>query len=86
MLKRGMFTGLLCITSYSYAADVVVTTTEDVSRDDKECSLREAIEFINLGKPEAGYQGCGGKDASSVIILEGKKNIISISKFEFHKP
>ena len=73
MLKRGIFTGLLCITSYSYAADVVVTTTEDVSRDDKECSLREAIEFINLGKPEAGYQGCGGKDASSVIILEGKK-------------
>lgn len=76
MLKQGIFTGLLCITSYSFAADIVVTTTQDISRDDQECSLREAIEFINLGKPEKGYQGCGGKDSSSVIILDGNKEYL----------
>lgn len=69
MLKRGIVFGLLCIAGHAYSADITVTTTEDV--DTSECSLRHAIQYVNLGKPESGYMGCGGKDSSSTIILKG---------------
>ena len=72
MLKRGISLGLLCITGHAYSANITVNTTEDVVKADAQCSLREAITYINQGMPEAGYNGCGGKDASSIIELVGK--------------
>ncbi len=72
MLKRGISLGLLCITGHAYSANITVNTTEDVVKADAQCSLREAIEYINQGMPEAGYNGCGGKDASNTIELVGK--------------
>ena len=71
MLKRGISLGLLCITGHAYSANITVNTTEDVVKADAQCSLREAITYINQGMPEAGYNGCGGKDASSIIELVG---------------
>ena len=71
MLKQSIGIAMLCIAGQAYSADIVVTTTEDISSaNDKQCSLREAIEYINLGLPEAGYNGCGGKSSTSTILLE----------------
>lgn len=69
MLKKGMGFLLLCTAGHIFAADIIVTTVDDVVKADQECSLREAIEYINKGKPEAGYNGCGGKDSTDNIIL-----------------
>jgi len=52
MLKQSIGIAMLCIAGQAYSADIVVTTTEDISSaNDKQCSLREAIEYINLGLP-----------------------------------
>lgn len=72
-----MSVGLLCLTGHAYA-NVTVTTTEDVVQDDQVCSLREAVTYVNeylsdSKKKEAGYYGCGGKDATALIILEKDK-------------
>lgn len=73
MLKQGISLLLLCATGQAFCADLVVTTTEDVVKADNECSLREAIEYVNKGRPEAGYNGCGGKDSSNIIFLNEKE-------------
>lgn len=46
MLKKSIGVGLLCLTGQVYA-NIVVTTTEDVVKDDQECSIREAVEYVN---------------------------------------
>lgn len=76
MLKRGIGLGLLCITGHAFSANIVVTTTEDVVKADDQCSLREAIEYVNKGLPEAGFNGCGGKETSAVIELKGKQEYV----------
>lgn len=60
MLKRSIGIGMLCVAGHAYSADIIVNTTEDITKDDKECSLREAIEYVNRGMPKEGYNGCGG--------------------------
>lgn len=69
MLKHGIGLLIFCVSSQVFSADIVVTTTDDTVKADNECSLREAIEYVNKGMPEVGYNGCGGKDASENIIL-----------------
>ena len=86
MLKRGISLGLLCITGHAYSANITVNTTEDVVKADAQCSLREAITYINQGMPEAGYNGCGGKDASSIIELVGKSEYKINSQLTISKP
>ena len=76
MLKRGIGLGLLCFTGHAFSANIVVTTTEDVVKADDQCSLREAIEYVNKGMPEAGYNGCGGKEAAPIIELKGKQEYL----------
>lgn len=78
MLKRGMALIIfgvsgLCGIGNTFAAEIIVTTTDDVVKADSECSLREAIEYVNQGMPESGYNGCGGKDASNTIFLSEKE-------------
>lgn len=63
----------LCAAGAAFGAEIKVTITEDVVKSDSECSLREAVEYINQGMPEAGYNGCGGKDASNTIFLSNKE-------------
>lgn len=46
MLKKGIGIGLLCLTGQAYA-NISVTTTNDIVADDKECSLREAVHYVN---------------------------------------
>lgn len=76
MLKRGIGLGLLCFTGHAFSANIVVTTTEDVVKADDQCSLREAIEYVNKGMPEAGLNGCGGKEAAAIIELKGKQEYL----------
>ncbi|MHA3891420.1 rhombotarget A [Acinetobacter sp. GXMZU3951] len=73
MLKQSIGVGMLCLAGHAYSANISVTTTEDIVKDDQECSLREAVEYINQDLPKAGYFGCGGEDASPVILLEKQK-------------
>lgn len=72
MLKQSISLVVLCFAGHVFAADIVVNTTEDVVRADDQCSLREAIEYINQERPETGYNGCGGKGSSNTIYLESK--------------
>lgn len=73
MLKQSIGIGMLCLAGHAYSAEITVTITDDITKDDSECSLREAIEYINKGMPEAGYMGCGGKDALATIVLDKQK-------------
>ncbi|WP_312969080.1 rhombotarget A [Acinetobacter gerneri] len=73
MLKQGIVLGLLCIAGHAYSGAIVVKTTEDNDSETSQCSLRHAIEYVNQGMPEAGYKGCGGKDATNVIQLTGNQ-------------
>lgn len=82
MLKRSIGIGVLCFAGHAYSAEINITTTEDVVKDDTECSLREAVEYLNIDaddRPEDGYMGCGGKDASAIIALE-KNKVYTLSK------
>lgn len=85
MLKRSIVLGLLCITSHAYSANIIVNTTEDVVKADNQCSLREAISYVNQGMPEAGYNGCGGKDASDTIELVGNSEYKLNSQIKIYK-
>ncbi|MEJ2897800.1 rhombotarget A [Acinetobacter sp. NS-4] len=80
MLKRSIGIGMLCVAGHAYSADIIVNTTEDITKDDKECSLREAIEYVNRGMPKEGYDGCGGENSTSSILLEKKANYKITSK------
>ncbi|OTG91076.1 rhombotarget A [Acinetobacter sp. ANC 3813] len=85
MLKRSIGIGVLCFAGHAYSAEINITTTEDVVKDDKECSLREAVEYLNIDlddRPDDGYMGCGGKDASSIIALEKNKVYKLVKKLE----
>lgn len=62
--------GLCCVSTQLYSAAIYVTTTEDVVADDRQCSLREAVEYVNLGMPKEGYHGCGGEGAENTIYLK----------------
>ncbi|AYO53887.1 rhombotarget A [Acinetobacter wuhouensis] len=76
MLKQGIGLGLLCIAGHAFSANITVTTTDDVVKADDQCSLREAIEYVNQGMPEAGYNGCGGKETTAKIMLKANTEYI----------
>lgn len=84
MLNKSIGLVMFCLATHTFSADIVVTTNKDEIKSDDQCSLREAIDYINKGRPEAGLNGCGGKDASETIILENQEyrlnSQLSISK------
>lgn len=47
MLKKSIGIGLLCLTAGQTYANIKVTTTQDIVADDKVCSLREAVTYVN---------------------------------------
>ncbi len=69
MLKQGIVLGLLCLATHAYSASITVTTTEDLSGGEQ-CSLRNAIDYVNKGMPETPLHGCGGKGAQNTILLQ----------------
>ncbi len=73
MLKQSIGMGLLCIAGQAFSADIIITTTLDNDVDDKECSLREAIHYVNTGMPKEGYKGCGGENSTTSILLKEKE-------------
>lgn len=85
MLKRGLGIGLLCIAGHAYCDNITVNTTTDDVKDDNLCSLREAVEYVNQGMPETGYNGCGGKGANPVISLEQNKTYELKNKIQIKK-
>lgn len=86
MLKRGIGVGLLFVAGHAYSAgEIIVNTTADEVKNDNLCSLREAIEYINQGMPEAGYNGCGGKDSTAVVLLEKQKTYELNSQIKIQK-
>lgn len=85
MLKRGIGLGLLCISGHAFSANVIVTTADDVIKADDQCSLREAIQYVNMGMPAEGYNGCGGKDSSAIIQLESNKTYLLNSQVNITK-
>ena len=85
MLKQGIGLGLLCIAGHAFSANITVTTTDDVVKADDQCSLREAIEYVNQGMPEAGYNGCGGKSATATIMLQANKEYTLNSQIRISK-
>ena len=76
MLKKSIGIGLLMITGQAFSADITVTTNLDNDVSDKECSLREAIKYINAGVPKEGYNGCGGENSTTTILLKEKENYV----------
>jgi rhombotarget A family protien len=82
MLKKSIGMALLCMAGHAYSADITVTTTEDIVKDDEECSLREAIEYVNLGLDKEGYMGCGGENSTANILLTEKKTYVLNSHLE----
>ncbi|MBJ9986365.1 rhombotarget A [Acinetobacter sp. S40] len=86
MLKRGIGVGLLFVAGHAYSAgEIIVNTTADEVKNDNLCSLREAIEYINQGMPEAGYNGCGGEDSTAVVLLEKQKTYELNSQIKIQK-
>ena len=55
MLKKSIGVATLFMASHAYSDNIKVTTTADIVKNDTECSLREAIDYINQCMPEAGY-------------------------------
>ncbi|HEX4869295.1 MAG TPA: choice-of-anchor Q domain-containing protein [Moraxellaceae bacterium] len=74
--RESLFAAILALSAPWAAADslTVNTTTDDYSGNSL-CSLREAVEYFNRGKPENGFQGCKStaNDSYAFITLPADK-------------
>ncbi|MDQ8037643.1 MAG: CSLREA domain-containing protein [Pedobacter sp.] len=67
--RGSLFTALLVLSIPLASADTItVNTTTDDYADNSLCSLREAVEYFNLDKPVAGFQGCKTDSTGSDTI------------------
>lgn len=68
------FALLALLSPWACADTLTVNTTTDDFQANSLCSLREAVEYFNRGRPEGGFQGCvaPGSDSGAVIILPAK--------------
>lgn len=72
--RRGSsLAALLVILSPLASADsITVNTTTDDNASNTLCSLREAVEYFNRGKPDGGWQGCvrtGSASSTDAITI-----------------
>ncbi|MGH8492610.1 MAG: CSLREA domain-containing protein [Moraxellaceae bacterium] len=68
--RGSLFAALLVLSIPLASADTVtVNTTTDDNADNSLCSLREAVEYFNLDRPLAGYQGCKSSAVSSTDTI-----------------
>lgn len=57
--RESLFAAALALCSpWAVADSITVNTTTDDFQANSLCSLREAVEYFNRGKPEGGFQGC----------------------------
>lgn len=57
--RESLFAAALALCSpWAVADSITVNTTTDDFQSNSLCSLREAVEYFNRGKPEGGFQGC----------------------------
>lgn len=57
--RESLLAAILALSAPWAAADsLTVNTTTDDDASNNLCSLREAVEYFNRGRPEDGYQGC----------------------------
>lgn len=73
---RGSLLAALLVFSIPLASadTVTVNTTTDDDADNSLCSLREAVEYFNLDKPTAGYQGCVSSAVSAADTISVPTN------------
>lgn len=72
--RESLFVAALALCSpWAVADSITVNTTTDDFQANSLCSLREAVEYFNRGKPEGGFQGCTteGRDESDVVTVPG---------------
>jgi CSLREA domain-containing protein len=58
------------VASHAYSDNIKVTITEDIVKNDTECSLREAIDYINQG-----MQALILSQNVQVLVRENMKNM-----------
>lgn len=93
MLKKSIGIGLMAWSAQSFA-NIQITTTDDIVKDDGICSLREAVTYVNEIYPDSSkkltsYYGCGGTDNSTlnnVIELEPDKTYALNSELALKQP
>lgn len=54
---------------WAVADSITVNTTTDDYANNSLCSLREAVEYFNLGKPAGGFQGCTSTASNSSGLI-----------------
>ncbi|HET8731020.1 MAG TPA: CSLREA domain-containing protein [Moraxellaceae bacterium] len=58
-IRESLLAAIFALSAPWAAADsITVNTTTDDFANNSLCSLREAVEYFNRGKPAAGFQGC----------------------------
>jgi CSLREA domain-containing protein len=69
--RKSLFLALFLLSSPWVTADTItVNTTTDDNLNNSLCSLREAVTYFNLGKPEGGYQGCEAPASDSFNVIK----------------
>lgn len=59
---------LASLASWACAETLTVNTTTDDNQANDLCSLREAVEYFNLGRPADGHQGCKAEEGGGNVI------------------
>jgi len=77
----------LVLLSVALAADISVTTTDDVSADDGLCSLREAVEAANTDTASGSSAGeCGAGGVADTITLPAGTYLLDNGELDLDEP
>lgn len=82
-IRESLLAAIFAFSAPWAAADsITVNTTTDDFADNSLCSLREAVEYFNRGKPAAGFQGCKSiiHDSYGMITLPANTQPYVISR------
>lgn len=88
--RQSLFIALVALSAQWATADTItVNTTADTVLNDGNCSLREAVEYFNRGKPSGGYMGCSSavSDELDIVVLPANTNpyLISSGPIRIHR-
>lgn len=69
--RESLLLVILALSAPWACADLLtVNTTTDDFQVNRLCSLREAVEYFNRGRPEAGFQGCESESSDSSAVIK----------------
>lgn len=80
--RESLVLALLVLSAPWASADTItVNTRTDDNANNSLCSLREAVEYFNRGRPKTGYQGCTSPatDTASVVKLPAEDEAYLVS-------